>query len=74
MHGTHHSVLDDETNSNFSSGVSVWDRLHKTYRPFAEEKTVSGQSEYRNFSDVFLRKMIFLPIATTQETADESKG
>lgn len=32
MHGIHHSVVPGETNSNWSSGLSVWDRLHCTLR------------------------------------------
>jgi len=32
MHGIHHSQRPDEMDSNFSSGISIWDRLHATYR------------------------------------------
>ncbi len=32
MHRVHHSVDDDETNSNFGFNLSVWDRLMGTYR------------------------------------------
>jgi len=32
MHRVHHSVEDDETNSNFGFNLSVWDRLFGTYR------------------------------------------
>ncbi len=32
MHGIHHSVVEQETNSNFSVIFNVWDRLHKTLR------------------------------------------
>lgn len=31
MHRTHHSVLENETNSNFGFLVSLWDRLFGTY-------------------------------------------
>ena len=30
MHGVHHSVVRAERDSNFSSGLSIWDRLHST--------------------------------------------
>lgn len=30
MHGIHHSQVQDETNSNYSTVFSVWDRLHCT--------------------------------------------
>lgn len=32
MHRVHHSVEDDETNSNFGFNLSLWDRLFGTYR------------------------------------------
>jgi len=32
MHGIHHSIASDEVNSNWSSGLSFWDRLHGTLR------------------------------------------
>jgi sterol desaturase/sphingolipid hydroxylase (fatty acid hydroxylase superfamily) len=32
MHRVHHSVEDDETNSNFGFNLSCWDRLLGTYR------------------------------------------
>ena len=32
MHGIHHSQVPNERNSNWSSGLSAWDRLHGTFR------------------------------------------
>src|SRR5690242_6292396 len=32
MHGIHHSIVKDETDSNFSTIFSFWDRLHRTIR------------------------------------------
>jgi sterol desaturase/sphingolipid hydroxylase (fatty acid hydroxylase superfamily) len=32
MHGIHHSLVPEELNSNWSSGLTVWDRLHGTLR------------------------------------------
>ena len=32
MHRVHHSVADDETNSNFGFNLPWWDRLFGTYR------------------------------------------
>jgi len=32
MHGIHHSSAKDERDSNFTSGISLWDRLHGTFR------------------------------------------
>ena len=30
LHGIHHSVARDERDSNFSSGLTLWDRAHRT--------------------------------------------
>jgi len=30
LHGIHHSVVRDERDSNFSSGLTLWDRMHGT--------------------------------------------
>jgi sterol desaturase/sphingolipid hydroxylase (fatty acid hydroxylase superfamily) len=32
MHRVHHSIEDDETNSNFGFSLSCWDRIFGTYR------------------------------------------
>ena len=32
MHWVHHSCLQPETDSNYGSGLSVWDRLFRTFR------------------------------------------
>ena len=32
MHGIHHSVVRQETNSNYSNMFNMWDRLHRTLR------------------------------------------
>lgn len=32
MHTVHHSRIESETHSNFSTVFSIWDRLHRTFR------------------------------------------
>ncbi len=32
MHGIHHSMVADESDSNWSSGLAIWDWLHGTVR------------------------------------------
>jgi len=39
MHRVHHSIEEDETNSNFGFNLSIWDRVFGTYR----EKVRAGQ-------------------------------
>jgi len=55
MHRVHHSVEDDEANSNFGFNLSIWDRLFGTYRdqPRAghEDMTI-GIHKYRDMKQV----------------------
>ncbi len=32
LHGIHHSIVPEEVNSNWSSGLTIWDWLHSTLR------------------------------------------
>ena len=50
MHRVHHSILDHETNSNFSFNLSWWDRLFGTYQDQPEqghEKMTIGIRDFR---------------------------
>lgn len=63
MHGIHHSVVADEVNSNWSSGLAVWDRLHRTFRLDVPQHTITiGVPEYRAPRDVSLARMLALPL------------
>jgi sterol desaturase/sphingolipid hydroxylase (fatty acid hydroxylase superfamily) len=65
MHRVHHSVEDDETNSNFGFNLSWWDRLFGTYRdqPRAGHEGMSiGIRGYRQPREVSrLPGMLALP-------------
>jgi sterol desaturase/sphingolipid hydroxylase (fatty acid hydroxylase superfamily) len=41
MHAIHHSIDPDQLQSNFSSGLAIWDRLHRTARFDAEPEDVT---------------------------------
>jgi sterol desaturase/sphingolipid hydroxylase (fatty acid hydroxylase superfamily) len=41
MHRVHHSRRVDEMNSNFSSVLSVWDRIGRTYRVSASPRDIA---------------------------------
>lgn len=41
MHWVHHSRLQPETDSNYASGLSVWDRLFGTFRLRDDPRTIS---------------------------------
>jgi sterol desaturase/sphingolipid hydroxylase (fatty acid hydroxylase superfamily) len=62
MHGIHHSDRIEETNTNYSSLVSVWDLLHRTLRlDVPQERIVIGVPAYDSESDVTIGKMLLLP-------------
>jgi sterol desaturase/sphingolipid hydroxylase (fatty acid hydroxylase superfamily) len=41
MHRVHHSVERHETNSNFTSLLSLWDRLFGTFRKREDTRTIT---------------------------------
>ena len=65
MHRVHHSVEDDEANSNFGFNLPWWDRMHGTYRdqPRAGHENMQiGIHTYRNPRLVsWLHGMLLLP-------------
>jgi sterol desaturase/sphingolipid hydroxylase (fatty acid hydroxylase superfamily) len=65
MHGIHHSVLHGETESNWSSGLSVWDSLHRTLRLNVPQPGITiGVSGLQRTEDVGLTRMLALPFDT----------
>lgn len=62
MHGTHHSVVEEEMNSNWSSGLSVWDWLHGTLRrDVPQERLTIGLEQLRRPEQVTLPKLVTMP-------------
>ena len=52
MHGIHHSQVERETDSNFSSVLSVWDRLHRSLRLNVPQQAVAiGVPAYGQVDD-----------------------
>src|ERR1700722_7567728 len=65
MHGIHHSVLHGETEANWSSGLSVWDSLHRTLRLNVPQSGITiGVSGLQRTEDVGLTRMLALPFDT----------
>lgn len=60
MHGIHHSIVQGETNSNFSTIFSFWDRIHRSLNVNVPQSQITiGVPSYRdpdelNFFDIFL--------------------
>ncbi|SDL03874.1 Sterol desaturase/sphingolipid hydroxylase, fatty acid hydroxylase superfamily [Catalinimonas alkaloidigena] len=64
MHGIHHSVVQRETNSNYSSLLTVWDRLHQTLRlNVPQDALVIGVPSYQDPSEQTPAYLLRLPFA-----------
>jgi len=65
MHRVHHSVEDDEANSNFGFSLTWWDRIFGTYRDQprgGHQGMTIGIHKYRDTKDVsWLTGMLTLP-------------
>lgn len=62
MHGIHHSTVRDQTDSNWSSLLSVWDFLHRTFRLDVPDESVTiGVPAYQDPRDVTFGKVLALP-------------
>lgn len=68
MHRIHHSILYNESSSNFGFNVSWWDRLFGTYRkePLAgHDAMVLGVDAFRDDADLRLDRLILQPFLDT---------
>jgi sterol desaturase/sphingolipid hydroxylase (fatty acid hydroxylase superfamily) len=67
LHGIHHSIIRAETDSNWSSGLTVWDRIHGTFRSgAAQNEIVIGVPAYQNPNDVTLSEILAQPFEKQQ--------
>jgi len=65
MHRVHHSILPNETNSNFGFNLSVWDRLFGTYRaqPAAgHDAMIIGIEQFRDKRELWLDRLLLQPL------------
>lgn len=64
MHRIHHSVLKDETDSNYGNILSIWDKLFKTYRLLPKagyDDMMIGLNEFREASSGQLLQLLKTP-------------
>lgn len=65
MHRVHHSIVIEETNSNFGFSLSWWDRLRGTYRdqPAAgHERMTIGIDQFRDPRELSIGMMLTQPL------------
>jgi sterol desaturase/sphingolipid hydroxylase (fatty acid hydroxylase superfamily) len=62
MHGIHHSIVQREMESNWSSGLTLWDRLHGTLRLNVPQDAISiGVPAWRDPESVTLPRIVKMP-------------
>ena len=69
MHGIHHSTVRAETDSNWSSGLTLWDWLHGTLRlDVPQERVDVGVPAYRDAREVGVAKILLMPFRHQRPT------
>lgn len=62
MHGIHHSVVRNETDSNYSVIFSFWDRIHKTLNLDVDQhKIIIGVPSYSDPEELTAGRLLKLP-------------
>lgn len=71
MHRVHHSVEDDELNSNFGFNISLWDRIFGTYKEDSEagqSGMTIGLKEFREKREAnMIFSMLLMPFKSKNE-------
>lgn len=63
LHGIHHSSAVPERESNWSSGLTLWDRLHGTLVFGVSQDSIAiGLAEYRDPDQVRFARLITMPL------------
>ena len=68
MHGLHHSQVPEQQDSNFTSGLSLWDRLHGTFRDRPPPGSFAiGVDDPQALADVPLPEALTAPFRPTND-------
>lgn len=69
LHGIHHSTRRGETESNWSSGLTLWDRLHGTLRRDVPQAAITiGLPAHRHPAGQRLGAMLALPFRRQRDS------
>ena len=70
MHGIHHSLVREERDANWSSGLTVWDRLHGTLKlNVPQDEITIGVPDYREAKKLRLIEILKLPFGAVESSA-----
>ena len=71
MHGIHHSIVKNETDSNFAVIFSFWDRICKTIQLQVEQSAIiTGVPSYRNAQELTAGFLLALPFKKIRKDPD----
>ncbi len=71
MHGIHHSIIKHETDSNYATIFSFWDRLHKTIRlNIHQDEVIVGVPVYHDEHELTIGHLLKLPFTRIREWKD----
>ena len=75
MHKVHHSRWQPETDSNYSSLLSIWDRLFRSFRLNEKPETIRlGLDEFDDTEDQTLPGLLKTPVAKGKRKKNEQAG
>jgi sterol desaturase/sphingolipid hydroxylase (fatty acid hydroxylase superfamily) len=68
MHGIHHSIIEQESNSNYATMLTLWDILHSSLRlDLPQEEITIGVAAYRDPSGLRFTKLLALPFVEQKD-------
>lgn len=77
MHRVHHSVIERETNSNYSFFLTIWDRMFRTYIAQPEkghDAMTIGLSEYQDRKPANLIWSLIVPFMRNKDAETKTGG
>lgn len=75
LHGIHHSIIEEETNANWSSGLTLWDWLHGTLKLGVPQKKITiGVPAYRDPEEVTLGRILAMPFGRERQAWPRPSG
>lgn len=75
MHGIHHSDREGETNSNWSSFLSIWDYAHGTARLDVPQRSIAiGVPAYSDPVDATIGNVLMMPFRRQREDWRDPRG
>ena len=74
MHRIHHSNVKNETDSNYGTIFSFWDRIFGTFvKDVDQDKIVFGLKEFNNPKELMLLKLLALPFRKSSTPKSEEQ-